>query len=251
MLSGNVPFWSLAFIPKRPKLCYLRGRPRATHKVLVGYLVPAGTALVTPDIVWNFGLSPTWIYLVSRLCPSFGICWSYRRWCCRFCRWSRPASRWKGTALYFCPSHRPTSFGCRWSRTGRLLRRWNPSGTGTYVKNVEIFIDTSSISSYWPQQVKLTVTPVSHGFRGHSDVLVFVLLCLFPFFSQPVIVLNKLNHLLHPLAHINTLVLPIFIWGQQMMTNVNLFTNYLFTKDCKDTTCVLEKWKAGSWGWWV
>lgn len=88
-----------------------------------------------------------------------------------------------------------------------------------------IFVDTSPICSYWPQQVKLTVTPVSHGFWGHPDVLVFVLLCLFPFFSQPVIVLSKLNYLLHPLPHIDTLVLPIFVWGQKIMANVNLFRN--------------------------
>lgn len=191
-----------------------------------------------PCIVWGLSLSPTWIDRVSRLCPSFGICWLYRRWCCRFCRWSRPASRWKETALCFCPSRRPTLFGCRSSRTGPPLRRRNPSGRNIHVTNA-IFICTSSICSYWPWKLWLTVTPVSHGFRGHPDVLVFVLLRLFPFFSQPVVVLNQIHHLLHPLAHIDALVLSIFVWGQNdngvYSEMTRLCTKYLCPRKIKSS----------------
>lgn len=62
------------------------------------------------------------------------------------------------------------------------------------------------------KQRRLTVTPVSHAVGGNSNILVFVLLCLFPFFPEPLVVLDKLHQLLYPLTHVYTLVLPILIY---------------------------------------
>lgn len=81
------------------------------------------------------------------------------------------------------------------------------------------------VTVYGTLNWELTITSVSHTVRGYSNVFVLVLLRLFSFFPKPVIILDKLHHLLHLLTHIHTLVFPILVYRQRARahTGNNLF----------------------------
>lgn len=70
-------------------------------------------------------ISPTWIGLVSHLCPSSWTCLWYHQWYYQLCLWSPQTFHWREKVLYFCPNHHPTFLGCHWSRTCHQLKRRN------------------------------------------------------------------------------------------------------------------------------
>lgn len=51
----------------------------------------------------------------------------------------------------------------------------------------------------------------THAVRGDADIFIFVLLGFLPLFSQSVVILNKLHHLLHLLTYVDALIFAVFI----------------------------------------
>lgn len=75
------------------------------------------------------------------------------------------------------------------------------------------------------------VEPSSSAVWGHADILVLVFLGLLPLLPEPVVILDKLHHLLHLLTHVDALVLPILIWRWEGEHNtIGHFNTLAFTK---------------------